>query len=521
MIDIILTGDLGVYYRDKLESIARKVVEIIAFFLFIIITLAGALRSAYLDTAYELKLTITEDSVLLNLLFVVVLFLIIKAVADFVMADLEKRRKILLLGTLVYTFGLCLVWAAFSKCFPTADQASVYYGAKHFAVNNFEDISFVNSYFSCYPHQMGLALFYEIILRIFRTESFHLLQAVNAVCNCITVFSLYKITNHIFEERKVGVYLLLIMVLCFPLLWYTPFVYGDLPSLAFALFGIWMLLEGLKCGKWWQLLLSLVALGIAAAVRKNTLIFILAIICTLFVYVIKEKKYQLILYMVLLLTIGFSVLPGIQKLYEYRSGTRLNEGVPGISHVVMGLQESYYAPGWYNGYNFTTYVYDADYNKEKATQLSKEALNQRSRELIENPRYAASFFGTKFMAEWLNTGYACFDSTAGKYYERAPLIESMFSGTGYRVIRFFMDKYQFFVYLMALFFLCFQIFGKGSARLGIMAYTLLTVVIGGAVFYLFWEGSGRYILPYFVITLPYAAAGSIRVGEWVLRKIHR
>lgn len=513
----------------------------LAILLFAIITVCGAARSAYLENGYGLKLFFAKDSLLLNLLFCAVLFGSLKLCADFVAKKMEKRRTVLLLLTMLYTFGLSLGWAAVSRSFPTADQASVYYGAKHFAADYFAEITEKGSYFSCYPHQMGLALFYELILRLFHTESFHLLQGVNAVCNCITVFSLYRITGLIFKEQKVSVYFLLFTLLCFPLYWYTPFVYGELPSFAFSFAGLWLLFEALlgrkavmqNAGKLRKVLLpagSLCFLCLAVMVRKNTLILVIAVVLTLLVYLIKESKPWYLLYLFLLVVLCSQVNSFAVKIYEARSGSQLNEGVPGISHAVMGLQESDYAPGWYNGFNFTTYAYDADYDQAEAIRLSRLALEERLRQFRAEPAYAFGFFRDKFMAEWLNTGYACFDSTAGKYYERLPLVESLYSGKGFYAARFFMDKYQFAVYLCAFVFLtgnsgfrrrrAEEISSASVADSGpILQDTLLATVIGGAMFYLVWEGSGRYILPYFLMTIPYAAAGMERLERALSERI--
>ena len=519
-------------FADALERIAKKTIELFALFLFFVITILGAFRSAYLKDGYGQKMFFYKDSLLLNLLFAIVLLFIMKIIADWIVKDLDKRRRMLLLFTLAYTFCLSLGWAAVSKSFPTADQASVYYGAKHFAADYFAEIAEKNSYFSCYPHQMGLALFYEVILRIFHTESFHLLQAVNAVCNCVTVLSLYKICTLLFEEKKISIYFLLLVGVCFPLFWYTPFVYGELPSFAFSFFGVWMLLEAILGKGEKKFIFPGISLGsffVATLVRKNTLILIIAVVLALGVYLLKTRKYFYAIYLGLLILMCSQANNLAIKSYEIRSGNQLNDGVPGISHVVMGLQESEYAPGWYNGFNFVTYTEKAGYDQKEAVRLSLLALNERLDVFKSDPTYAINFFTDKFMAEWLNTGYACFDSTAGKYYERLPVVESLYSGNGFYVARFFMDKYQFVIYFLALLFIACNLgMGKRKNRnkpesegnnkvcsVSVLHYILLATVLGGAVFYLAWEGSGRYILPYFVMTIPYAAAGLEKVDKWI------
>lgn len=506
----------------SLEKIAKKVVEIPVLLLFLCITLAGAFCSGYLQDGYGQKLFFVRDSLLLNLAFAALFTGIIRGLTEWVCKNYEKRIRWLVAAVLGFTFCISLGFAAVSKCFPTADQASVYYGAKHFAADYFGDLAEKASYFSCYPHQMGLALFYEVLFRLFHTESFHLLQGVNALCNVMTVWSLWQITMRLSGSRKAGVSALLLSALCMPLLWYTPFVYGELPSFAFSLFGFAMLLIALGAKKKRSSLLfaslSLVSLVLATLVRKNTLILIIAVVLTLGIYVLRTKKYSYFFYLGLLVLLCSQAIPFAIRLYEIRSGVRLNDGVPGISHAVMGLQESEYAPGWYNGFNFTTYAYEADYDQEEAVRLSRLALEERLAVFRKNPAYTARFFWDKFRAEWLNTGYACYDYTAGKYYTRLPFVESLFSGRLFYITRFYMDKYQFMVYLLALLTVSAFLNNKkkeaaGIAEkkaeeentdYGILRHTLLATILGGALFYLVWEGSGRYILPYFLMTLPYA-----------------
>ena len=515
--------------RTGIEKLAGKVVEILSVILFAAITVSGAVCSAWLTNGYTRDFVFQRDSVLLNLLIFAVLFTVWKVTADFVAKRGEKGRRTLLVIVLVYVFVVSLGWAAVSKCFPTADQASVYYGAKHFAADNFEDIAYMASYFSCYPHQMGLAFFYELLLRIFHTESFHLLQGINACCNVLTVWALYDITKRSFRNRKAGIYLLLLAALCLPLLWYTPFVYGELPSFAFSFLGVQKLLaarDHAADGKEKQAVLSgifsLAALFAATLVRKNTLILIAAVGITGVVALLsgcgvdreqktkrRKRRLQLGVYLAVLLLLCSQAGNLAIRMYEARSGRVLNDGVPGKTYLVMGLMENEYAPGWYTGYNFETYAYAAEYDQKKAIAIAQEDLEKRWQELLKEPAYTARFFGKKFLAEWLNTGYACYDYTAGKYYDRLPVVESLYSGILFYVTRFFMDKYQFAVYLTALVGMAVCL-GKGRQQFqkgGIFWYIFAATILGGALFYLAWEGNGRYILPYFLMTLPYAAGG--------------
>ena len=70
-----------------------------------------------------------------------------------------------------------------------------------------------------------------------------------------------------------------------------------------------------------------------------------------------------------------------------------------------------------------------------------------------------------------------------------------------------MDKYGFFVYTLTAVGVILAFINRKKNNYGILHYILLTAIIGGALFYLVWEAAGRYVLPYFIFALPYAAAG--------------
>ena len=54
---------------------------------------------------------------------------------------------------------------------------------------------------------------------------------------------------------------------------------------------------------------------------------------------------------------------------------------------------------------------------------------------------------------------------------------------------------------------------------------LLIVILGGILFHMLWEAKSRYVLPYFVMMLPMAAAGlaelTARVNAWLILRDKR
>lgn len=502
--------DFYMIFAEKIDKIAKKIIEILSMLFALIIVLAAAFINVTRENAYSDEFTFTRDNILFNVVFFLAVVFLMFIFVKWISKDIDKRRRILLIVEMVLALIIGLGFSAFSKCFPTADQASVYYGSKHFASNFFGDLAEVGSYFSVYPHQMALALAQELILRVCHTESYHVLQGVNALCNALTIWSIYSITDDFFEDKKISVYAILLNFFCIPFHWYTPFVYGDLASIAFSLFGFALLIKAICKEKnrknitAFQLIGSGISIVVATLVRSNTLVFVIAIILCSIVYVIKEKKPRLLIYIAIVGVICATINQTCIRFYEMRSGQEINDGMPSICHVVMGLQEGPMGNGYYNGYNFDTYVNKANYNKELAYSIANSDLNSRIEEFKSDKSYAFNFFKNKFLTQWLSFDFDCYHFTCGAYYDRWPVVESLFSGKLFSVTSFYMDKYGFFMY--SLIFAGIIILFKNK-KYGIMYYVLPTAFIGGALFYLVWEAAGRYVLPYFIYLIPIAAMG--------------
>ena len=123
------------------------------------------------------------------------------------------------------------------------------------------------------------------------------------------------------------------------------------------------------------------------------------------------------------------------------------------------------------------------------------------------------------MNQWLNVGWAIFDSIYISFGERLPIIESCFSGPLYNVLVDYMSGYQMVLYgLVALSLLppffhdrnkqtSSKMYSANIASAHPFYYLFLLTAVGGALFYMIWESSGRYVLPYAIFVLPHAAHG--------------
>lgn len=524
-----------------------RFLQISSFILFGVLAVTSFFLTAYVENAYEIVIQLGIDNPLLNLLFLCCFLGLLWGVRT-LFSRMKHGNAILLILTCLWVFGASLLWTYFSKSGPASDCGSVYYAAKQFAVNDFSAISYRDSYFSVYPFQLGLAFFYEIIFRLVRNDNFHILQGVNALCLVVCIISQYHLCGRFFQEKRAQLDTLLLTALCIPFIMYGSYIYGEIPSFAFLLFGTWMLLCFLEspvptlssqetssakkdiglhnfqsaiktlCG-----VFALLSFACGVMVRKNSLIFMIALGIILLLWLI-DKQATLspktlacyLAYFILLFALSVGIIPIVQNLYAKRTGQQINPGIPSSTYLAMGLMETEAGPGHYSGYNFETFTIDADYDAETASNIGMEAYREQLSYFLSHPSYALQFLSKKFCMEWLNTGWSIFDSIYVSFGERLPMIESCFSGPLYGILKGYMTNYQMTLYLLSA--ICSFLFWKTNQEDGIFLYLFPLTAFGGALFLLIWEASGRYTLPYAIFMLPYAGYGMQRFADFAKQK---
>ena len=539
-----------------------RTIQVLSGVLFTVLALAAFFKTAYVENAYQIIIRLRQDNLLFNAFFLFVGIVLLYFLYRF-FTRWKYGPEILLVLSVIWVFCASLLWTYFSKSGPASDCGSVYYAAKQFARNDFSALAYRDSYFSVYPFQLGLASFYELIFRLAGSNNFHILQGVNAICLSVCVLSQYGLCKQLFSNKKVRLYCLLLTDFCIPFIMYGSYIYGEIPSFAFILFGSWMLHLFLssflpkpvpepscgelstseKKGKKEHVLLTRILTGLlgfvsivaSVWVRKNSLIFLIALGIIVILHLILYRhllsgkcKLFLAAYFVAMFVLSLQIIPMVQQMYANRSGTEINKGVPSSTYLAMGLMEADSGPGGYNGYNFETFTVAADYDHDKASAIGMEDYKERLSHFLSHPGYALSFLSTKFLNQWLNVGWAIFDSIYVPFGERLPIIESCFSGSLYHVLVNYMSGYQMILYILVAFGLLYaSFFQESRCHLRCLItddsqpfyYLFLLTAIGGAVFYLFWEASGRYVLPYAIFVLPHAAYGMCMIDEWISRQL--
>lgn len=491
------------------------------------------LLGSFLATCYAEDMTTQQvltvwDNPLVSLLGIL-LFTVLLFAAHILLRKWPQpvRRCLLILVCGWYLLaGACLI--LFSKTVPAADALSVYSMAEQAAAGNMSVIHSTDSYISYYPQQSGLMLLFELFIRLWKLlplslPAYHFIKCVYILLALVIICSWYRTIQLLCPFSTADGLYLLLAGLNAPLLMYTSFVYGEIPSFAAFSIGVYFLLRylkehsGTKRGRG-LLAAALIACTVSVMLRKNSLILIIAMVMVALLHGIRQRSAGLLLYALLLGICALSVLPLVQKSYEMRSGNTIGSGVPAIAYFAMGMQNSSRGNGWYNGFNFDVYQ-STGMDSEATALISQEAIQERLHYFRDHPSYAADFYLQKHLSQWSDGTYACRQATLATYGGRRSFFQSLYEGKGSHLLIQYCNAYQNILYLGCfLFFLSASRLHKtqkiqdtGNLRTGwscsLPLYLGFIGVIGGFLFHIIWEANSRYIFCYGLLLLPYGAAG--------------
>lgn len=502
--------------QNKLLRVADGVVLWLSILLFGFLTAASMLSTAYFtpDSSYGERPEYRWDVIPLNLLFLAavagILYILYKK-------QIFKKISTKMLATIAVLFviGMSVLWIRASHTYPEADQKAVSWVSYLMTQNNFLFFEH-GKYMQIYPNQLGLTAILEVLYRLTGGENWKAFMYLTALANGVVVYLLYRITDRLYHDQNADCLVLLASMGCIQIILYSTFLYGMMLGLAFALGAFYALLLFLDHGKWRYAVNAGILIGISILVKNNYSIFLVALVILLLYDAVKKsgggiRKAGKSLAAILIL-IGLTALlsRSLTVFYEHRSGIPIESGMPKSLWVAMGMQEGERAEGWYNGFNFDTYV-NSDCDPVVSDAIAREAITESLQHFQKDPVYAARFYLRKTLSQWNEPTYEALWVNQFHSGDFSTIVQSIYEGKLYRVLSEYMNLFQLLVF--AAVFAGLLIGRKGEKRWQLTELFLPMVILGGFLFHTIWEAKSQYIFPYFVCMLPAAAAGLSGVLE--------
>ncbi len=505
-----------------MKSAAEWGISLLLFFVSLFLTVTSYLY--YID---KQDMSWHKDQTLL-LIILSVLFLIgLRLLSKWISHRKNPTRTNHILFWSVFTIimGFSVWWIANARSLAQSDAASLHQMALSIIrKGDYSMIAPKGSYLSLWPFQTGLLLYYEGILRLIPDYNVVPMQILNWGYLGAGLISAYFLVRKWFHDEKVTACFSVLLLFCWPWFFYVNFAYGEIPSISAMLVVAWMMTLYLEHKKKRFLGIVLITLGFGVMLRKNLSIFVVASVLILLVSMLQRyrKQYLFAIAGMIAVTILANMLP--TKVYELRANNRLGKGVTAYNYIAMGLQETEgISPGWNNGFH-SRVVIDSDYDTALADEISKQSIRKSLTTMLEKPGYACGFFYRKLVPQWCDPNYSCFYSTQLVYHNRTQAAWNIYDGIRTKGILNVMNVYQSVLYLGLLLYSVAVLQEKWIGRRkgvpdestrrekseDLWSFVLALALIGGFIFYLFWEGGSRYTLPYMVCILPYAAKGIIK-----------
>lgn len=572
-----MSGSQNRFCCNIIYRLGLNIVMLLTLLLSMLLFAGSFLTTCYADNMETQQVLLRPDNPLWNLLELAGFGLLFCGCLYLYKKIGEKFRRGLLVLTLTFVFGLGILLILFGRTVPAADALSVYNAAAEWILGNTDIIHPTVSYLSYYPQQIGLMAFLELLLRIWNltglsVPAWHFIKLVYVCLLCGAIWFQYLSLQYLWPENYKNISCCYLVLICcnLPMIMYSSFVYGEIPSFAALSVGCYLLLRLLGSSS--RILFtgfgSILFLTLSVLLRKNSLIPVIAVLLVLLFEALRpgrngKMRLGLLIMAVCLAVTSVGILPLVQKCYEKKAGNTLSSGVTAMSYLAMGMQEASRGCGWYNGFNIDTYD-TAGMDTVLANEISRLAIDERLAYFREHPGYTADFYLHKHLSQWADGTYASRQATLATYGGRSAFFKEVYEGSLSGGYIEWCNAWQNVLYLGVLVF-CIDSLKKrrkskvvghmadqtaghtegctadhmadqldadqlgadrhgadrhgadrlgadrhGADRLGadrLYIYVGLIAVLGGFLFHIFWEANSRYIFSYSLLLMPYCGAG--------------
>lgn len=423
---------------------------------------------------------------------------------------LSARTLALVIVQVIFWCGVA--WALLVDAAPRADQAKVLESAAQWLRGDYSSLYF--GYMNLFPYQMGYAALLVPFVLLFGEGNFLAIQVFNAACIALTFWAVYKVSALLLgRETDGGKSVLLLSLGAWCAVMYSVWVYGNVPGNLLAVLALWFQLRWQKEGRsWWNLLFSGLCIGASILLKDFGLIFLAAQLILLTLHCIVHQKPQGLILLLAALLVWQGSMSLLLSWGAEKANHDMGKGVPLMANVVMGLsEEEGTTPGWYTGYNRDRFM-ELGFEREAAEEDARQELQKQIRRLTGDPAGAVRFFHQKTLSQWAEPTYqGLWFACSG---QMAPPVQDFLYGSGQKPLVSLMNWYQSLVYAAAFGFLL-------ARRRSLTLEQLLPglIVLGGFLFQLFWEAKSQYVIQYFLLSIPYAAAGLNLFCGWLGAKL--
>ncbi|WP_143151445.1 glycosyltransferase family protein [Pseudobutyrivibrio xylanivorans] len=486
----------------ELERILIKIFIIIAGVMFMGLTLTSFFISYINTDLRDEHVYRINDNLILNVVAIAIIFTGM-VFAKTKLEHVKNKININVLAILLSftSIGLSILWVLGSGTEVQADQWKICQAAADFNKGNYQWLE-KGEYVAECPHQLGIITLIRIIFFVFGEWNYLPFQILSCISVGLIIYFIYRFALEITDNWTVSFIALLLAFLCLPLYFYTPFVYGELLSIALSLIVLFLYARLMKAYRHSDLVTLLTMTTMMLLVRKNTIIILVAILGVSFVKLITNHRKRNI---AIILAVVMGILLKsvfISALYDSHIPEDATE-IPSSLYVAMGTNNNDNHSGWFNGLHHA--IFEAnEFDPVPSSEQGKQIVSEFLKLCVQHPVGGAKFYFRKIATQWSAPMYQCIvmnNNVTGNQSALARFI--YFDDKAWKLMDGYMNIYQLLLYIS----ITVALFIMWNRNKKLELYTGLIAVYGGFLFSIIWEAKTRYVFPYMLIMIPYMAYG--------------
>ena len=496
---------------EKLENFSKKTVYYTVIIILSALSILNVLYTANVITNGEnVNITKVPFMTIIAIILIFIMYIFISKIIKH--KKIQDNKKIIIPVFLILYIIVNILWINWANIAPTDDSKTVHNIAVAFVENNKEMLN-KSTYLEKCPQQIGTALFFSVIYKVFGTTNYRIIQYLNLLANFLTIIALYKIIKKIDKKDKTSDLIYFLLILSFiPLILLTTYVYGDYIGLALMIWSAYLIMNYRTKYQNKFLISSAILMMLSCIIKTNYLVSLIAIIIYLILDIINEhtkilKKITLIILYLIIVLIPYTTIKNvvINDLNLIKT-----ESIPTTGYLYIGMSESDKGAGWYG-----EAVQPAWDDATKSREIYPKLIKERLIEFAKNPIYCFRFYTRKITSGWIEPFFQSiwYSVTARNQFANWKEISS---NNLYIILKQYMKALTMIIYSASIVYII-----NNKKKLNIDALLLLIMFIGGFLFHFLWEMKSRYVLPYVIIIIPFAALGMNHISKYVENKLKK
>ena len=491
--------------------------------LFILLSFASILQTCRIDQAnpYAEIVNFDNDLVISNLAALALSFLgfVVLLRRNIRISEIDTRFVVFLM--LIVATVVPLTWINLVQSVSSGDAMIMLNTARDAAQDNYR--SFFSSYdyygnysyYLYYPFQLGYVLFAELLYRIFGTGSTDLLfQIPNVIALDFLYVAVVMIAKRVFGRKSVTNMTAIALTVCLQPMYMTTFTYGLIIGVSLSAWSVYFVIRYMQENKLKYAGFAALLIALSVVMKYNNMIVLAAICIALILHTIGSKRFLALAAAAVMVVCSV----GAQKLvilsYSARSGAELNTQVSQTLYAYMGISDSNMAPGWYNGLAMET-LRDSQMDVDKANEIASQGISDRIKYLSEN-HLLGDFLKKKLFSQLNEPSFeSIWVSQVRKHnipegQQLSTIVTSTYSGGLSKVLDNWFNYYTMLIYVG---FAAGMIWLIVRRKANAVTSLLPIAVMGGVMYHMLFEGKSQYLLPYFVLLMPFAMYGLLETSR--------